>query len=240
MKKVISLIISLAASLNLIFFKVAASESIYPPMATGLEYNIFKLGCPPSKLYYAIDEELDFSGLYLSHNLTINYSDLLHLSQDKFVYGDTFSNVFSDISEKPEAIPYSEPIVHGDVYPMYYYVDTTDFNNQEAGTYEIRLYCFIATTDEIVSVSDSFNVMVTDGLVGDIDGDEMIGISDATKVLIHYAQSAAGLAPESISNADIDIDGEITIQDVSFILSYYAKSSAGIPCTWEEIRNEKQ
>lgn len=239
MKKVLSLIISLVASLNLLVFTVTASESLYPPLATGLEYNIFKLGCPPSKLCYAIGEELDYSGLYLSHNLTINYSDLLHLNHDKFVYGDTFSNLFSDISEKPETIPYSEPIVHGNVYPMYYYVDTTDFNNQEAGTYEIRLYCYIATTDEIVCVSDSFNVIVTDGLMGDVDGDEAISISDATAVLTHYAQSAAGLESVSISNADIDIDGTITIQDASFILTYYARIGAGIACTFKEILTEE-
>lgn len=238
MKKILSMIIAGITVLNSLSFTAAAYESPYPPVAAELSYNSFYLASAPSKLYYQLGEELDFTGIFVSHTVDINYDDLAFLSTDNQMYYSRFQGAFKDISEKPETILFSDLIAHPDSYPMYYYYDASDFSTTEAGVYEIRLYSIIATTDEIVTETDSFRVMVADGLAGDTDGDETVGITDAAEVLTYYARSAADLKPEMLSNADIDLDGAITLQDASGILTYYARNGAGISCTWEELLHE--
>ena len=80
---------------------------------------------------------------------------------------------------------------------------------------------------------------------GDVNGNQLVEVSDAVEVLKYYAKKAAGLNPvfsetatenEAIFNlADVDKDGEITVQDAVLILTYYAKAASGGQPTWEEL-----
>ncbi|MGN0630892.1 MAG: leucine-rich repeat protein, partial [Ruminococcus sp.] len=75
---------------------------------------------------------------------------------------------------------------------------------------------------------------------GNINGDEVVDISDATMVLNIYANLAAGIdvsdyTEAQISAADVDSDGNVTITDATFILTYYAQNAAGIETSWESI-----
>ena len=82
---------------------------------------------------------------------------------------------------------------------------------------------------------------------GDVNGNQLVEVSDAVEVLKYYAKKAAGLESvfsettaenEAIFNlADVDKDGEITVQDAVLILTYYAKAASGREPTWEELIN---
>ena len=71
---------------------------------------------------------------------------------------------------------------------------------------------------------------------GDVNGDDAVNISDATIMLTHYAQTAAGL-PLSLTDTqlkagDTDGDSSITISDATAILRYYAEKAAGLDPAW--------
>ncbi|MCI7494108.1 MAG: leucine-rich repeat protein [Ruminococcus sp.] len=80
---------------------------------------------------------------------------------------------------------------------------------------------------------------------GDVNGNNLVEVSDAVEVLKYYAKKAAGLDSvfsetaaenEAIFNlADVDKDGEITVQDAVLILTYYAKAASGGQPTWEQL-----
>ena len=80
---------------------------------------------------------------------------------------------------------------------------------------------------------------------GDVNGNQLVEVSDAVEVLKYYAKKAAGLESvfsettvenEAIFNlADVNKDGEITVQDAVLILTYYAKAASGGKPTWEEL-----
>lgn len=106
--------------------------------------------------------------------------------------------------------------------------DHSDYNIIGANEY---------TTDEGVLVCEQYiKLLYTDRLKGDVNGDGVVGISDASAVLSCYASSSAGLEPElDLDQADIDGDGKIQISDAAYILKYYALSATGIDPIWEEI-----
>ena len=80
---------------------------------------------------------------------------------------------------------------------------------------------------------------------GDVNGDGLVNLTDASLVLQYYAQTAAGndfaFHEEETENqemrfrADVDGDSAITISDASFVLKYYAQKAAGMEPAWEEI-----
>ncbi|MBQ8514489.1 MAG: hypothetical protein IJ496_03740 [Ruminococcus sp.] len=83
------------------------------------------------------------------------------------------------------------------------------------------------------------------GLLGDVNLDGIVNITDATLVLSYYAQQGASLNPAFsldpeqdalICNlADIDGDGVIEISDATLILTYYARFGAGLYPEWDEL-----
>ncbi len=71
---------------------------------------------------------------------------------------------------------------------------------------------------------------------GDLDGNDVIDLSDAQIVLGSYAQSAAGIGTGLQSAAaDINGDGTVDLTDAGFILSYYAQNAAGMNPSWEDV-----
>ena len=82
-------------------------------------------------------------------------------------------------------------------------------------------------------------------MYGDVNGNNLVEVSDAVEVLKYYARKAAGLNSvfsetpsenEAIFKlADVNKDGEITVQDAVLILTYYAKTASGGNPTWEEL-----
>ena len=82
-------------------------------------------------------------------------------------------------------------------------------------------------------------------MYGDVNGNNLVEVSDAVEVLKYYARKAAGLDSvfsetpsenEAIFKlADVNKDGEITVQDAVLILTYYAKTASGGNPTWEEL-----
>ncbi len=81
--------------------------------------------------------------------------------------------------------------------------------------------------------------------IGDVNGNQLVDVSDAVEVLKYYAKKAAGLNPvfsetatenEAIFKlADINNDNEITVHDAVLILTYYAKAASGGQPTWEQL-----
>ncbi len=72
--------------------------------------------------------------------------------------------------------------------------------------------------------------------LGDVDGDGMIAISDATEVLTYYARTAAALEAEiDFDIADIDKNGIIEITDATYILTYYAQTAVGMNPSWDDL-----
>lgn len=83
--------------------------------------------------------------------------------------------------------------------------------------------------------------------IGDVNGNQLVDVSDAVEVLKYYAKKAAGSNPvfsETASEndaifklADINNDNEITVHDAVLILTYYAKAAIGMQPTWESLVN---
>ncbi len=67
---------------------------------------------------------------------------------------------------------------------------------------------------------------------GDVDGDGVIALADATLVLSEYAKASAGLdatfTEAQVTAADVDGDGIISLADATNILKYYAAVNAGL------------
>ena len=131
------------------------------------------------------------------------------------------------------------------------------YNNSESFCFvcmDMKLY--IKQSDKVFSVDDekeicqissvdiaetkldkSYAVDVENIIVGDIDSNDKIDISDATILLSYYAKEAAGLDGNMIGNvplndvllfkADMNKDGVINIEDASAILKAYAEKAAG-------------
>ncbi len=110
-----------------------------------------------------------------------------------------------------------------------------DTNNYETITGKSTFYAVAAST----SVTDEGETEDTDIILGDLNYDEEISISDASDCLIAYANHAAGndydLTDAQLLAADVDQDGEITIMDALYILQFYANTSAGNEPTWDDI-----
>lgn len=64
-------------------------------------------------------------------------------------------------------------------------------------------------------------------LKGDVDQNGIVEISDASDILLKYAQIGAGLA-EYDENYDYDGNGTVDISDATEVLTIYAKSGAGL------------
>lgn len=98
-----------------------------------------------------------------------------------------------------------------------------------------------ADTDE----DGSFETVLAEGsepaaATGDVDGNGIIEISDATAALTIYARTAVSLPLDEFTEkqrmaADADKDGMVTIFDATAILTYYAQYAAGLNPTWENI-----
>ncbi len=83
-----------------------------------------------------------------------------------------------------------------------------------------------------------FETTAPETIKGDINGDGIVNIADATLVLSMYSKSAAGLPLDEYTEAqilaaDIDGDGQVLIADSAAILKFYAQSSAGMNPTWD-------
>ncbi|MBQ8514817.1 MAG: hypothetical protein IJ496_05410 [Ruminococcus sp.] len=75
---------------------------------------------------------------------------------------------------------------------------------------------------------------------GDVTGDGMVTIEDATEALTMYARYAASLSldewqDEQKAAADADGDGYVEISDATAILTYYAQYSASLNPDWDDI-----
>ena len=85
----------------------------------------------------------------------------------------------------------------------------------------------------------------TESVRGDINGNNMVDVSDAIAVLEYYAQQSAGknaffgnMQQENeliFALADVNQDNKITIQDAVLILTYYAKNASGMQPTWDDL-----
>ena len=78
---------------------------------------------------------------------------------------------------------------------------------------------------------------------GDVDGDDVISVSDAVATLKIYAMSAAGMdvsdfTAAQFQAADVDGDGVVAVSDAVYLLTYYARKAAGIDVTWDDIVNK--
>lgn len=74
----------------------------------------------------------------------------------------------------------------------------------------------------------------------DANNDGSIDLDDAVAVLMVYANNAAGLTSEDITEkqtayADADGDGKVTLDDAVKILTYYSMKAAGLQPSWADI-----
>ncbi len=94
---------------------------------------------------------------------------------------------------------------------------------------EKNLNIFVVTTDEegleyeiLYAAEDIIEVVNTDTMLGNIDGDSDVTILDATAIQLHLAHFQT-LNKEQMQCADTNGDGEISIHDVSEIQRFIAK-----------------
>ncbi len=101
-----------------------------------------------------------------------------------------------------------------------------------------------ATTTTATSASTTqttqTTTQTTSYMCGDLDGDGMIAIGDASIILSLYAQQAAGMMSEEdimrkLPFADTDSSGAIEMNDAVLVLTYYAQICAGM--TGESFEN---
>lgn len=87
------------------------------------------------------------------------------------------------------------------------------------------------------SNSQETKIVTTTGLKGDLDGNNYVGVEDASLLLSYVATQELNYTKptdEVLKMADIDEDKMITIEDAKYILQYYAMAAAGLKPTWEE------
>ena len=99
------------------------------------------------------------------------------------------------------------------------------------------------TTAPVTTTAPTTTTTEAELMQGDVDGDDVISVSDAVAVLKIYAMSAAGMDVSDFTAvqfqaADVDGDGVVSVSDAVFLLTYYAKKAAGIDVTWDDIVNK--
>lgn len=92
-----------------------------------------------------------------------------------------------------------------------------------------KLIAFTALTAVIVAFSSAIIPVDANAIiVGDVDGDGTITLSDATAILTEYSMLSVGNAPTISSEiSDVDGDGAITLSDATAVLTYYSECSVG-------------
>ena len=99
------------------------------------------------------------------------------------------------------------------------------------------------TTAPVTTTAPTTTTTEAELMQGDVDGDDVISVSDAVAVLKIYAMSAAGMDVSSFTAAqfqaaDVDGDGVVAVSDAVYLLTYYARKAAGIDVTWDDILNK--
>lgn len=99
------------------------------------------------------------------------------------------------------------------------------------------------TTAPVTTTAPTTTTTEAELMQGDVDGDDVISVSDAVAVLKIYAMSAAGMdvsdfTAAQFQAADVDGDGVVAVSDAVFLLTYYARKAAGIDVTWDDIVNK--
>lgn len=99
------------------------------------------------------------------------------------------------------------------------------------------------TTAPVTTTAPTTTTTETELMQGDVDGDDVISVSDAVDVLKIYAMSAAGMdvsdfTAAQFQAADVDGDGVVAVSDAVYLLTYYARKAAGIDVTWDDIVNK--
>ncbi len=95
------------------------------------------------------------------------------------------------------------------------------------------------TESVVITVTDD---LVDDGetLLGDVNADGEVNVTDAYLALVEYANVSAGHAETfdtaQFTAADVNQDGMLTITDALYILQYYADSAAGNPKDWTDYQ----
>ena len=148
------------------------------------------LDSKPIKTTYSLNEKLDLSGLTVS---------LIYL------HGKDGRDVVLD-----KVNPVDNPL---------FKIDTSDFDNTKAGTYEIK----VELTDSnyklnyrVVSNIVNFEVEVTDKLVGDINSDGQISVSDVV-LLQKYILKFETFTKEKYEIADINSDNKVNVIDLALL-----------------------
>lgn len=105
-------------------------------------------------------------------------------------------------------------------------------------------------SDESFEDSSNINVINTDlnlNLIslGDLNGNNLVDVDDASIILEIYAKRAAGLtvqlSEQEFQCADCNHNNEIDVDDASLVLDYYAKNAAGLlSCNFSEYVDELQ
>lgn len=110
----------------------------------------------------------------------------------------------------------------------------------ESGYYWVQL--FIGGSEPL---SDAYLPELKEepaGMLGDLDGDQIVNSGDAAAILSAAAfigsGAESGLTSEQESAADVNADGNINAGDASLVLSYAAESGAGYTGTLEEYLAE--
>lgn len=99
------------------------------------------------------------------------------------------------------------------------------------------------TTAPVTTTAPTTTTTETELMQGDVDGDDVISVSDAVDVLKIYAMSAAGMdvsdfTAAQFQAADVDGDGVVAVSDAVYLLTYYARKAASIDVTWDDIVNK--
>ena len=86
----------------------------------------------------------------------------------------------------------------------------------------------LVTPETLEKLTDAETTVDNIVLLGDVDGDGVVTITDAT-VIQRYLLSMGNLSDKQIKAADVDSDGEVTIIDVTLIQRYLAGVKVKFP-----------
>lgn len=80
----------------------------------------------------------------------------------------------------------------------------------------------------IITFGTIFSALASTDIIGDVDGDGKVTISDATMLQCHIAELVT-LDDQSLERGDVDGDGKITVNDITTLQKYIAELITQFP-----------
>jgi len=137
-------------------------------------------------------------------------------------------NAFYNCPNLLQATILGNPYIDEDSYLGYYYYEDDYGERNYYQTDGFTLYGYSGTSVEAYADAEGFTFVAI--IPGDVDGDEEVGVIDATYIQRYEAGFSIPISEEDILlRGDVDGDGEVTVIDATYIQRYDAGFSIPYP-----------